>query len=242
MKLEELKENWESLGAEDPYWAVLSDPAKINNKWDLNVFYRTGEELLNSVVDKLDVNKQIKFGQVLDFGCGPGRITQALAKRSKSTVGVDISSTMIEKAKAYNKFPDSCRYLVNSKSDLSQLHSDSFDFVFSYITLQHVKPEYSRKYIQDFIRVTKPGGHIFFNLPTKPPLFFRMMKTIIGAWGINHIRRLYYKKSSVIEMHSIAENDVSAIAQSSGSEIITITPDERIGMGWESRFYFLRKL
>jgi hypothetical protein len=31
MKIDKLKKNWDALGEEDAYWAVLSDPSKINN-------------------------------------------------------------------------------------------------------------------------------------------------------------------------------------------------------------------
>jgi len=242
MELKELKENWEELGEKDAYWAVLSDPAKINNKWNLKVFYRTGEELLDNVVRGLNTDNRIRFGKVLDFGCGPGRITQALASRSLSVTGVDISSTMIAKAQDYNKYPGKCQYLVNSKNDLAQLGTATFDFVFSYITLQHISPEYSKNYIKEFIRVTKPGGHILFNLPTKAPLFFRVVRGLIGTWGINHLRRIYYKKSSVIEMHAVPQKEIRDVSEANGTKVISITADNRIGMGWESCFYLLKKI
>jgi len=242
MKLKDLKENWEALGEEDPYWAVLSDPTKINNKWDLDVFYRTGEELLVNVVDKFSTEFGIKFGKVLDFGCGPGRITQALARRSSSVVGVDISSTMIEKAIAYNKFPTKCSYKVNSTDALPDFADNSFDLVFSYITLQHIEPKFALNYIKDFIRIAKPGGHILFNLPTEPPVFFKILRTLVGNTGLNLIRRQYYGKSSVIEMHAIKKEVILNLAKEKNAPVIAMKPDDRLGMKWKSNFYLLRKM
>ena len=41
MKLDKLKSNWEDLGECDPFWAVLTDPSKINNKWDVDDFFES---------------------------------------------------------------------------------------------------------------------------------------------------------------------------------------------------------
>ena len=42
MNLEKLKKNWEALGKEDPMWAVLTNPTKVNNKWEPAEFFATG--------------------------------------------------------------------------------------------------------------------------------------------------------------------------------------------------------
>lgn len=44
----------------------------------------------------------------LDFGCGVGRLTQALAAHFDEVTGVDISPSMIKLAKKYSRHGDGC--------------------------------------------------------------------------------------------------------------------------------------
>jgi len=104
----------------------------------------------------------------LDFGCGVGRLTQALAEHFERVVGVDISPAMIEGARRYNRKGDRVRYLVNADPNLRQLASGSFSFVLADIVLQHVPPRFSLEYIAEFVRVLGPGGIAAFQMPSGP--------------------------------------------------------------------------
>lgn len=35
MHIDDLKRNWDALGRNDPFWAVLTSPDKKGGKWDL---------------------------------------------------------------------------------------------------------------------------------------------------------------------------------------------------------------
>ena len=78
-----LRESWQSLGSDDPLWATLSDPRTKGGKWPVDVFLRTGQTEIDRVFTWLGEQglKDINYGRALDFGCGAGRLTQALAKR-----------------------------------------------------------------------------------------------------------------------------------------------------------------
>ena len=56
--------------------------------------YRRGELFLNAALSKVTSN-----GYVLDYGCGPGRISSILSKRGFRVLGVDPSSEMIALAR-----------------------------------------------------------------------------------------------------------------------------------------------
>jgi len=242
MKLEKLKDNWETLGQNDAYWAVLTNPSKINNKWDLSEFYQTGRNWVNAQFEKFDLDQLLTQKEIaLDFGCGPGRLTQGLCPKFKNVIGTDISSSMIEKAKKNNRDRDKCTYTVNSSNDLSQFDTDQFDFVLSLITLQHVEKRYMVNYIREFSRVVKQGGHILFNLPSKPPFVLKLLLNMIGSRGVNLIRKMYYRKTSVIEMHWIEKNEMIELLEEMKLEIINISEDKSVGKDWESFLYLLRK-
>src|SRR4051812_47403600 len=87
---------WNFNAKADACWAILSDPMRRNREWDPEPFFRTGEkdvERVLSLLDKLHVT--VRRGTALDFGCGIGRLTLALAKRFESTIGVDVSEEMV---------------------------------------------------------------------------------------------------------------------------------------------------
>lgn len=160
---------WERHAQHDPLWAILSDPSKKGRKWDLPEFFETGAREISIVLYRLaEFDVAVDRGSALDFGCGVGRLTQALAGHFSQAVGVDISPTMIQLAEKLNRHPDRVRYVSNAREDLSIFDNDAFDFVYSDIVLQHVEPTATRRYLAEFLRVLKKGGVLVFQLPSHP--------------------------------------------------------------------------
>jgi SAM-dependent methyltransferase len=150
-------------------WAVLTGPLGANRAWDADAFFRTGAAEVESVLARVGrTGIVLRSGRALDFGCGPGRLTQALAARFERVDGVDIAGPMIDNARALNRAGDRCAYHLNAAGDLRIFPDDTFDFVYSNITLQHMEPRFSRAYIAEFARVTRPGGVIVFQIPSEP--------------------------------------------------------------------------
>ena len=167
MRIEELQQNWDAFGRIDPLWAILSVPAKANNRWDLDEFFATGVAEIQDVfkyLDSLGVDPPRK--RAFELGCGVGRITQALCQYFDECDGVDIAPSMIELARKYNRYSPRCKYHVNGKDDLSAFHSERFDFVYSRLVLQHMQPAYSKRYLAEFARILRSGGIGVFQLPT----------------------------------------------------------------------------
>lgn len=103
----------------------------------------------------------------LDFGCGVGRLTQALCEHFFSCQGVDIAPSMIEQANRLNQHGHRCRYAVNDADNLGQFDDRSFDFVYSNIVLQHIRPDYTINYIKEFARVLANDGVCVFQVPSE---------------------------------------------------------------------------
>lgn len=164
--LSDLQAIWEAQAKADPLWAILSEDSKRRRGWDLPTFLRTGEEFIEHVMVRFEQLGHNPGGAALDFGCGVGRLTQPLARRFESVVGVDISPTMIEGANRLNKFGERVSYVLNDEPKLSFIPSASLDLVMSFITLQHIPPAVSRAYLDEFLRVLRPGGLLFFQLPS----------------------------------------------------------------------------
>ena len=161
-----LQETWDSLGAEDPLWAVLSAPGTRGNRWDPEKFFATGHAEITRLFDDLAARGvPMQLGRALDFGCGVGRLTQALAERFDRVDGVDIAPSMVAAARRFNRHGDRCAYHVNDRDDLSLFSDGVFDLIYSRITLQHIPPEFTKRYVVEFARVLSPGGVAVVHIP-----------------------------------------------------------------------------
>jgi len=168
--IEKLRDTWETLGQRDPLWAILSTPETRGNRWDLTAFFQTGEDEVNRLFHRLKgMDISIQRGRALDFGCGVGRVTQAMATYFDTVDGVDIAPSMIRLADQHNHHGDRCRYHENKSPDLQLFESNSFDFVYSRIVLMHVPPRFTRRYIAEFSRILRPGGVALIHVPSALP-------------------------------------------------------------------------
>jgi ubiquinone/menaquinone biosynthesis C-methylase UbiE len=161
----ELRESWQSLGTDDPLWAILSDPRAKGGKWSVDEFLRTGQMEIDQVFSWLEEQglSAINYGRALDFGCGAGRLTQALAKRFDRCTGVDVAASMLEAARKLDP-PQNCEFVLNERSDLSAFPDKSFDFIYSSIVLQHIPHPFAIGYIAEFCRLLAPNGLLVFQV------------------------------------------------------------------------------
>ena len=157
MELKELQQHWDRFGRKDPLWAIVAWPEKKGNKWQLDEFFETGVREIAAVVESAEgLNIDLKRRRALDFGCGVGRLTQALANHFDEVVGVDIAPSMVKLARKYNRHGSKCTYHLNETDDLRLFPDETFDFVYTNIVLQHMLPVYAKSYIREFLRV--PGS------------------------------------------------------------------------------------
>lgn len=166
MHIDDLRQNWDAFGTTDPLWAILTHPKMRGGKWDLDEFFASGERRIATMMEDLVPHGlPQQRGRALDFGCGVGRLSQALATHFDHVDGVDIAPSMIAQAQRLNRHGDRVTYHVNSAPDLRLFEDDSFDLVFTELVLQHMHPRYSMRYILEFLRLVRPGGAVYFQLP-----------------------------------------------------------------------------
>jgi SAM-dependent methyltransferase len=164
--LHRLRSTWESLGRNDPLWAVLSDPARRNGKWDLQEFLETGREH-GAVIRRMVEGAGLSLGErVLDFGCGVGRLSNALAEPGPSVVGVDIAASMIERARQIVRHPERISYVHYDGRSLP-FPDDSFDSAVSLMVLQHARPVVQLGCLLELQRVVRPGGVLLLQIPSR---------------------------------------------------------------------------
>ena len=251
MSLDKLRKNWEQFGRDDPYWAILTDPAKRGQKWDVEAFYRSGQREIGQIMRVME-RQNMSFHQerALDFGCGAGRLTQALANYFEQVIGVDIAEAMIQLARKQNPRPDKVTYLHNDRPDLRLVETESIDYIYSHITLQHIPPRHIRTYLTEFLRVLRWGGLLVFQLPAgiqvrdqsgkwkwQSRLAYWMYKLNLASL----YRRLRYVNQPIMDMHVVPRSEVVEVLRNAGGTILDIVPDKSAGPLFESYRYFVRK-
>ncbi len=247
--LTKLRQVWETLGAEDPLWAVVSHPDKRGGRWNLQEFLATGEAdvararaLLAGCPDGPG-----RFPGVLDFGCGVGRLSHAWKPHADHVTGVDISEPMIRQAQRIAAGRDGFRFIVNTAPDLALLPSESFDLCYSHICLQHMPWPLARGYLLEFARLCRPGGWVVFQLCSRPQPgtgAASLRQRLVDAlpFGLAKAYRKWRHGSSVVfEVFFTPADEVLATLRSAGLVPVHQEPDDAGGPGTEGFIYLARK-
>lgn len=113
---------------------------------------------------------------ILDFGCGNGRLVELFSNKNIKYFGVDVSQKLIDIAK--NKYPDEGLHFQKiSGSDSLAFADNFFNSVYSIAVFHHLPKEQAKKMAQELFRITKSDGHI-----------------IITAWNLyqkNYIKNIF---------------------------------------------------
>jgi SAM-dependent methyltransferase len=114
------------------------------------------------LVDVVEAWRPIAGRDLLDFGCGIGRVSRELARRGARVTGLDVSPGMIADA---DRRGGDVRYLVGNGRDLSALADQSLDLVLAADSLPYlVAAGLLERHLAEFARVLRPGGAlIVFN-------------------------------------------------------------------------------
>lgn len=253
MDIRELQRNWDEFGKVDPFWAILTDSDKKDGKWNINDFFETGVKLINDVLNQIvSMGIKVPKGKALDFGCGVGRLTQALAGHFDRVCGVDIAPSMIALAKEYNRYGDKCNYYLNSADNLKLFPDNSFDFIVSFITLQHMQSMYSKNYIKEFLRVLALHGLLIFQLPSElrntipnnKENLRQKIKRLMPTSLLNLRHRSKNGKQlqqPVMEMYCIKRDDIVEFLEGNGAKILHIKQFQNPRGKYISYLYYITK-
>ena len=240
--LRKLQENWEGYAQLDPFWAICTDSLRRGNKWTREEFLATGAIEIGRVmayVRSLGLSPD-PASTALDFGCGVGRLTRALAGYFPECWGVDISPTMIRLAQEFTRGM-ACNFRLNETNDLRIFDDDSFGFIYSSIVLQHIPRTHVERYLRELIRVLKTGGIFVFQLPEreKAPLVTRLRHKVGLRQKITRLQGRRTVAAFRMEMHCIPEVDICAILRETPVRLVDVQLTNSSTGGFNGNLKFL---
>ena len=248
MNIKSLQKNWDELGKLDPFWAIITAAENKGNNCDINKFFATGKTEIEAVIASLQLLEiNLSYRKALDFGCGAGRLTQALADWFDEVHGVDIAPSMIELAQKHNAHDRKCIYHLNNQNNLRIFDDQSFDFIYTNMTLQHMQPQYSKNYLQEFLRVLSADGVLIFQLPSEQnyqnpgekarELIYKAARNTGLLYSLYHQAK--YGTAARMEMYGIRKEQVIELIESNSGKIVDIKPVPI--PKWSSFQYYCRK-
>jgi len=189
---------WERFGKENAYYGVLGHEKYRRDRLDEKAkleFFETGYDHVNHVLDVATRH----YGQLddrktaLDFGCGVARLVIPFAQRFVHVTGVDVSLSMLNEARA-NCAAQGIENVtfVESDDELSRVPGQ-YDFVHSYIVLQHIPVRRGEKIIERLLERLKPGGTVALHMPF-------MRKASVLRKSINLARKYFTPLSMLVNV------------------------------------------
>jgi SAM-dependent methyltransferase len=243
--LEEQRRDWEELAGFDPMWAVVSAPDRRFGRWDTEDFFATGEREVAALLGRArELGVPAQERDALEFGCGLGRVTRALATRYGRATGVDISTRMLDQARLLNADVAGLDFVHNDAADLSVLGDQRFDLIYSRHVLQHLPtPELVRLYLQDMVRRVRPAGLVLLHVPLQIPMRYRLL---IVRRAYHFLRRLglpadfLYRRLRLhpVSMLAVPEHNLRAWIESAGGRVLAI--DAKQGQVRSANVYITR--
>ena len=152
--------DWRSIGAEQPFWGVLTEDkyrAEVMTPGAMDAFYATGRDdvtMFAYLIGRAS-GTEPKCGQALDFGCGVGRLSEAMVAYADGVTGVDISPGMLAQARARS----------GDVTYVDALPERSFDWINCHIVFQHIPSERGMEMVDALLDRLAPEGAVSLQFP-----------------------------------------------------------------------------
>lgn len=155
-----MKKEWDERAKMDHRFVIATGHSQSEED-----FWESGITECNGILgkntprfQKIIENKKPSKMNVLELGCGIGRILIPMRKIFGNMIGIDISSEMIQLGQKYVANIPNCSIVENNGIDLSEFKDNHFDFCYSFIVFQHIpEKKIVRNYIKEVSRILKPG-------------------------------------------------------------------------------------
>ena len=159
---------WDTRARENPFYFV--DNKLSYRGRDDDLFWNRGERELDEMLTALDLAIR-PVDDVVDVGCGLGRLTRVVARRAASVRAIDVSAEMLRRARELNPHLANVSWLQGDGTSLSGIDDGSATLCLSLVVFQHIPdPEVTLGYVGEMGRVLKPGGRAGFQISDDPAI------------------------------------------------------------------------
>lgn len=128
----------------------------------------TAQDALRYLRETVGVRQE---DDILEIGCGVGRVGRVLSPLVRSWTGCDCSSAMLQHAQERLAKFGNARFVEVSGHDLRPIADASMDVVYCTVVFMHLDEWDRYKYVLEAFRVLRPGGRFWcdnINLLTDP--------------------------------------------------------------------------
>lgn len=156
-------ETWDYFGQKCPYFGVITWQQNKPENFDEKArgeFFQTGQQYITWLLEfiRKNINPDFQPKNSVDFGCGVGRLLIPIAKESVSAVGIEVSLSMIQEAKANCHLAGSQNVQFVKTTEELATRRGQFDFVNSFIVFQHIPPKRGYEIFQQLLALLQDGG------------------------------------------------------------------------------------
>jgi len=149
----EYKKTWDNLARD-----MNSAKKYVSGFQEEKEFKRTALKTIEILNDSIGINKE---DDVLEIGCGVGRVGKELSSICNSWTGSDISNGMLTFAAERLQGKKNIELVELGTEGLEKFPENSFDVVYCTVVFMHLFEWDRYKYIQDAYRILKPSGRCF---------------------------------------------------------------------------------
>ena len=156
----------------------LKDRSNYKETW--TALAQTNNDAANSVAgyvaeDELDVTARHTVDvlreyiginptdDILEIGCGIGRVGKVLAPLCNTWTGSDISAGMLDIARRRTAEHSNVKLCELHAVGLAEFDDNSFDVVYCTVVFMHLFEWDRFTYVKEALRVLRPGGRCFFD-------------------------------------------------------------------------------
>ena len=137
-------------------------------------------------------------GKVLDFGCGPGRISVLAAKQGFEVVGVDSSASMIRAASGQSL--DGLKVsFAQCEGNGDDLGLRAYDAIICSSVIEYVFDP--QRLLANFVRALQPGGTLILTFANRRSLWLALVRLFQADRPHNALQKnlwSYYQASSYL--------------------------------------------
>lgn len=163
----------------------------VDNRLDyrdegLEDFWRRGEEDLDVMLDAVGVAVRAD-DDVVEIGCGIGRLSRPLARRARRVHALDVSAEMLHLAREHNRALANVTWVHGDGTSLAGIPDRTASACVSHVVFQHIPdPDVTLGYVRELGRVLRPGGWAAFQVSNDPRVHRRrwdraQWRTRLGA-------------------------------------------------------------